>query len=124
MKSNLWLFFEPCEKITLHLSAFLTLKQTTLSSINRARTAARQMSTNPHMAINRPPNGVHASDIPKSFGDLKKNIWLSDPGAYPVLIVLGFATTLSASFITYCVMRGPDVRVSFGRRQQLIRDWE
>ena len=82
------------------------------------------MSTNPHMAINRPPNGVHASDIPKSFGDLKKNIWLSDPGAYPVLIVLGFATTLSASFITYCVTMGPDVRVSFGRRQQLIRDWE
>ena len=63
-------------------------------------------------------------DIPKNWDQLKNNIWLSDAGAYPVLVVLTFACGLSASYITYCCVRNPDVRITTGKRQQLIRDWD
>lgn len=62
--------------------------------------------------------------IPKNFNELRNNIWLSDPGAYPVMIVVGFACTMCASYMGYCLAKGPDVRITPGRRQQLIRNWE
>ena len=52
------------------------------------------------------------------------SVWLSDPGAYPVIGVLTFACGMAGAFITYCCAKNPDVRISFGRRQQLVRDWE
>jgi len=73
------------------------------------------------MATIRP--GLHTG-IPKSASDLRNNIWLSDAGAYPVIFVLSFATCFAGSFITYCCVKNPDVRITTGRRQQLIRDWE
>ena len=63
-------------------------------------------------------------DIPKNWDQLKNNIWLSDVGAYPVLVVLAFATGLSGGYITYTCMKNPDVRITTGKRQQLIRTWE
>lgn len=74
-----------------------------------------------NMATLRP--GLHTG-IPKNLSDVKSNIWLSDVGAYPVIVVLTFALGLSGSFITYCCVKNPDVRITTGRRQQLIRDWE
>mmetsp|Transcript_13567 Transcript_13567/g.28646 ORF Transcript_13567/g.28646 Transcript_13567/m.28646 type:complete len:97 (-) Transcript_13567:217-507(-) len=62
--------------------------------------------------------------MPKNFNELRNSIWLSDAGAYPVIFVLTFATGMCASYITYCATRNPDVRISPGRRQQLIRDWD
>mmetsp|Transcript_25051 Transcript_25051/g.45120 ORF Transcript_25051/g.45120 Transcript_25051/m.45120 type:complete len:101 (-) Transcript_25051:152-454(-) len=67
---------------------------------------------------------LHKHDIPTNMKDLKNNIWLSDPGAYPVIAVLTFACGMSACFISYCVLRNPDVRFMPGRRQQVVRDWE
>ena len=62
--------------------------------------------------------------MPKNFAELRNNIWLSDAGAYPVIAVVTFACGMCASYVTYCAMRNPDVRVTPGRRQRLIRDWE
>lgn len=63
-------------------------------------------------------------DIPTNMDQLRRNIWLSDVGAYPVIVVLTFALGLSASFISYCCLCQPDVRFMPGRRQQLIRTWD
>eukprot|EP00584_Thalassiosira_punctigera_P008818 CAMPEP_0172544526 /NCGR_PEP_ID=MMETSP1067-20121228/14664_1 /TAXON_ID=265564 ORGANISM="Thalassiosira punctigera, Strain Tpunct2005C2" /NCGR_SAMPLE_ID=MMETSP1067 /ASSEMBLY_ACC=CAM_ASM_000444 /LENGTH=98 /DNA_ID=CAMNT_0013331103 /DNA_START=40 /DNA_END=336 /DNA_ORIENTATION=+ len=62
--------------------------------------------------------------MPKNMNELRKSIWLSDPGAYPVMFVVTFALGFCASFMSWTAMRSPDVRISTGRRQQLIRDWE
>eukprot|EP00580_Thalassiosira_gravida_P002059 CAMPEP_0201605964 /NCGR_PEP_ID=MMETSP0492-20130828/5588_1 /ASSEMBLY_ACC=CAM_ASM_000837 /TAXON_ID=420259 /ORGANISM="Thalassiosira gravida, Strain GMp14c1" /LENGTH=74 /DNA_ID=CAMNT_0048070297 /DNA_START=171 /DNA_END=395 /DNA_ORIENTATION=- len=62
--------------------------------------------------------------IPKNLSEVRKSIWLSDPGAYPVIFVLTFAVGFSASFISWTVAKSPDVRVQFGRRQAVIRDWD
>jgi hypothetical protein len=39
-------------------------------------------------------------DIPTNWNELKNNIWLSDPGAYPVLFVLTFAVGFCGSYMT------------------------
>lgn len=62
--------------------------------------------------------------MPSNMKELRSSIWLNDPGAYPVIFTLGFALTFSASFIAYCALRNPDVRITTGRRQQLLRTWE
>jgi len=63
-------------------------------------------------------------DMPKNWDQLNNYIWLSDAGAYLVLVVLTFACGMSASYITYCCVKNPDVRITTGKRQQLIRTWE
>ena len=62
--------------------------------------------------------------IPKNMTELRNNIWLSDAGAYPVMMVVTFACGMCGSYMAYCAARNPDVRISTGRRQQLIRTWE
>lgn len=93
------------------------LTRTAMQVLPRAKSAMTQRS----MATIRP--GLHTG-IPKSASDLRNNIWLSDAGAYPIIFVLSFATCFAGSYITYCCVKSPDVRISTGRRQQLIRDWE
>jgi hypothetical protein len=66
---------------------------------------------------------VHTG-MPTTMAELRNNIWLSDPGAYPVIAVVTFACGMSASFITYCCVKNPDVRITPGRRQALVRSWE
>merc|ERR1712008_562275 len=63
-------------------------------------------------------------DIPTNMKQLRTNIWLSDPGAYPVIVVLSFALVMCGSYMGYCSLCSPDVRISMTKRQQLIRDWE
>eukprot|EP00571_Detonula_confervacea_P016943 CAMPEP_0172303880 /NCGR_PEP_ID=MMETSP1058-20130122/5393_1 /TAXON_ID=83371 /ORGANISM="Detonula confervacea, Strain CCMP 353" /LENGTH=79 /DNA_ID=CAMNT_0013014917 /DNA_START=110 /DNA_END=349 /DNA_ORIENTATION=+ len=63
-------------------------------------------------------------DTPKTMAQLKNSIWLSDVGAYPVLVVVTFAIGMSATFISYQCAKNPDVRIMTGRRQQLIRSWD
>ncbi|KAL7458572.1 hypothetical protein ACHAWC_010182 [Mediolabrus comicus] len=63
-------------------------------------------------------------DMPKNWSQLKNNIWLSDAGAYPVLVVLSFACGMCGSYMAYCALYNPDVRITTGRRQQLVRTWE
>ncbi len=68
-------------------------------------------------------DGIHTG-IPRSMTDLRKNIWLSDPGAYPVAVVVTFACGMCFTYMGYCCVANPDVRIGFGRRQQIIRDWD
>ena len=63
-------------------------------------------------------------DMPTNLAELRNNIWLSDPGAYPVIGVLTFAVGMCGSYMAYCMLTGPDVRVMPGKRQALIRTWE
>ena len=62
--------------------------------------------------------------FPKNMEQLRKNVWLSDPGAYPIIAVLSFTVGFAGYFMTYNVFRNPDVRISASRRQELIRTWE
>lgn len=62
--------------------------------------------------------------MPTNIVELRNSIWLSDAGAYPVIAVLTFAVGMCGSFIAYCAAVNPDVRITPGRRQQLVRTWE
>lgn len=62
--------------------------------------------------------------MPKNADQLKRSIWLSDPGAYPVMIVVTFACTMCCGFMGYHTYNSPDVRITPGRRQVLLRTWE
>ena len=96
------------------------LTQLTISHFphNRARTAtpSRTMAVESRAHLHK--------DIPKNWDQLKNNIWLSDAGAYPVLVVLTFACGMCGSYMAYTGMKNQDVRWSFSKRQQLIRTWE
>lgn len=85
---------------------------------NRARTAtpSRTMAVESRAHLHK--------DIPKNWDQLKNNIWLSDAGAYPVLVVLTFACGMCGGYMAYTGMKNQDVRWSFSKRQQLIRTWE
>eukprot|EP00578_Thalassiosira_sp_NH16_P022574 CAMPEP_0181095402 /NCGR_PEP_ID=MMETSP1071-20121207/10498_1 /TAXON_ID=35127 /ORGANISM="Thalassiosira sp., Strain NH16" /LENGTH=80 /DNA_ID=CAMNT_0023177777 /DNA_START=441 /DNA_END=683 /DNA_ORIENTATION=- len=62
--------------------------------------------------------------IPKNMAEVRNSIWLSDIGAYPIIGVLTFACGFAGSFIAWTAMCSPDVRITTGRRQQLLRTWE
>lgn len=62
--------------------------------------------------------------MPTNMKELKNSIWLSDPGAYPVIFVLSFACAFAVGFIGYNVVANPDVRITPGRRQAMMRTWE
>ena len=63
-------------------------------------------------------------DMPKNMDQLKRSIWLSDPGAYPVMVVVTFACTMCCGFMAYHLKQSPDVRIMPGRRQAVLRTWE
>jgi hypothetical protein len=84
--------------------------------INRATAPTRTFAAESRAHLHK--------DMPKNWAELKNNIWLSDPGAYPVIVVLTFAIGMCGSYMGYCLVAGPDVRITPGRRQQLIRTWE
>ncbi len=62
--------------------------------------------------------------FPKNMEQLRHNVWLSDPSAYPLIVVLSFTVGFAGYFMTYNVFHNPDVRISASRRQELIRTWE
>lgn len=61
---------------------------------------------------------------PTTMAELKNNIWLSDPGAYPVLGVLGFALSFCTAFMAWGLARNQDVRIMPSKRQGIVRTWE
>eukprot|EP00956_Cyclotella_meneghiniana_P017087 scaffold27548_cov45-Cyclotella_meneghiniana.AAC.1 len=88
-------------------------------SFRRKRTA-----TVPHRTMAKESRAHLYTGMPTNLTELRNSIWLSDPGAYPVIVVLTFACGFAGSFISYCAFCNPDVRITPGRRQQLIRNWE
>lgn len=81
----------------------------------------------PAMATRTMAEGSRAhlyKDVPKNMSQLRNSIWLSDPGAYPVLVVVTFALGMCGSYMAWMTAVSPDVRVTFGKRQSLIRAHE
>jgi ABC-type transporter Mla maintaining outer membrane lipid asymmetry permease subunit MlaE len=62
--------------------------------------------------------------FPKNTEQLRTNVWLSDPGAYPIIAVLSFTVGFAGYFMIYNVFRNPDVRILASRRKELIHTWE
>lgn len=111
----IWLFF-------VALYAYYIFVANKLLTIHRPINRANNAAPSRTMAAE---SRAHLyKDIPKNLDQLKNNIWLSDAGAFPILFVVTFACGLGASRIAYCCMKNPDVRISTGRRQELIRNWE
>lgn len=49
--------------------------------------------------------------------------WLSDPATYPIIGVLLIACTGAASFIGYKFTQCPDVRITGGHKNEVVRTW-
>ncbi|KAL3817647.1 hypothetical protein ACHAXA_001992 [Cyclostephanos tholiformis] len=94
------------------------LTRTAMNALPRARSAAttRAMATESRAHL--------FTGMPSNMKELRSSIWLSDPGAYPIIFTLSFACCFAGSFIAYCAICNPDVRITTGRRQQLLRTWE
>jgi hypothetical protein len=58
-----------------------------------------------------------------SFKDFDKKTWTSDPGAYPIIVILAFAVTASAAYINYKVFWDNDVRFDPKKRGSVVRFW-
>lgn len=56
-------------------------------------------------------------------GSFKEN-WLSDAGAYPIVVVISFAMVLCGGVGSRCLMANPDVRVLPSKRNSVIRTWD
>jgi len=55
---------------------------------------------------------------------LKGNIWLSDPGTYPIGIIIGGAVVFCFTYYAHNILTNPDIRISKERRHTVIRTWE
>mmetsp|Transcript_29268 Transcript_29268/g.41434 ORF Transcript_29268/g.41434 Transcript_29268/m.41434 type:complete len:108 (-) Transcript_29268:51-374(-) len=49
--------------------------------------------------------------------------WLSDPSAYPLLVVMGAAGLLVVGVSASCLAFSPDVRIDRTKRSSTLRDW-
>jgi hypothetical protein len=49
--------------------------------------------------------------------------WLTDPGSYPIIFVLGFAVVFAGSFIFYKTRYCNDVRVTSSAKGHVLRTW-
>lgn len=121
--ASLFFFLQPRTRSLFSLLPTLDLRPrfvfntlTCLPFRARSAVATRTMATESRAHL--------FTGMPSNMKELRSSIWLADPGAYPVIFTLGFALTFSASFIAYCALRNPDVRITTGRRQQLLRTWE
>ena len=54
---------------------------------------------------------------------LRNNIWLSDPGAYPIIAILCAAVAGCTAYGTYNLLGHPDVRINRNKRQAVVRTW-
>lgn len=59
---------------------------------------------------------------PVTWTQIKKN-WLSDPGAYPVVVIITGAMVFCAVVGTRCLATNPDVRINKKKRASILRYW-
>jgi NADH-ubiquinone reductase complex 1 MLRQ subunit len=50
--------------------------------------------------------------------------WLSDPGAYPVMLILSCALAGCTAFMTYKITQDPSVRVTKNHKNHVIRQFQ
>lgn len=60
-------------------------------------------------------------DIPTNMHELKTSVYLSDPGALPVLGIVTFALGFCTSFMGWFLYSKGDVQITFGKRQSVLR---
>lgn len=54
---------------------------------------------------------------------LGSKVWLSDPGTFPIIAIVGCATLGCASFFFFNVARNPEIRIRKDKRKATIRWW-
>merc|ERR1719296_629024 len=90
----------------------------------RARASLAARASPPARAMGGESRQHLHKGMPTSLAELRNSIWLSDIGALPVVFVVTFAVGMCSSYIGYCALCNPDVRIAPGRRQSLVRTWE
>lgn len=60
---------------------------------------------------------------PKKLASFKAN-WLSDPSAYPLMLILGSAAAFMVGVGSSCLMYNPDVQLDPNKRGSPMRTWE
>eukprot|EP00541_Cyclophora_tenuis_P019517 CAMPEP_0116565308 /NCGR_PEP_ID=MMETSP0397-20121206/13825_1 /TAXON_ID=216820 /ORGANISM="Cyclophora tenuis, Strain ECT3854" /LENGTH=89 /DNA_ID=CAMNT_0004092065 /DNA_START=1 /DNA_END=270 /DNA_ORIENTATION=- len=69
------------------------------------------------------PRRMASSSSSFSMESLRNNIWLSDPGAYPIMAILALACTGCTAYGSYNLFCSPDVRISPSKRESIVRTW-
>jgi hypothetical protein len=54
---------------------------------------------------------------------LGSKVWLSDPGTFPIITIVGFATLGCVSFFCFNVASNPEIRIRKDKRKATIRWW-
>jgi len=68
---------------------------------------------------------IKKKPIPK-HGDYKEicyTTWTSEEGAYPIIVILAFAVTASACYISYKLGYDRDIQYDPSKRKSVIRHW-
>ena len=58
-----------------------------------------------------------------SFKDMNMKVWTSDPGAYPIIGILGIACVGCSIYGTHHLFFCNDVQISKNKRESVIRTW-
>jgi len=67
---------------------------------------------------------VHVPKIPEAYFDANKSAWLSDPGVFPLIGIIGSASTGCLAFFAYNLSHNPDIRLRKDKRKAIIRWWD
>jgi hypothetical protein len=65
-----------------------------------------------------------SSTMQRSSGTMQKsteNVWLSDTGCYPIIIVIGTSVILPVIFGLHMIVTSPDSRISKHSRKAFLR---
>ncbi|KAL3791397.1 hypothetical protein ACHAWO_005021 [Cyclotella atomus] len=68
--------------------------------------------------------GLDHLSTPEMNAQYRTKYWLSDPACYPIMIILGGAVSMCAGFGLHFFFTSPDVQITPGRRNKMIRDWK
>ena len=82
------------------------------------RTAPRIVAPMPKRHLALP-----AKDIPAMYDKTTAEIWLADPGVYPIVIIISGACVFCATYYTHNLMTNPDIRISKTMRKTTYRTW-
>mmetsp|Transcript_22771 Transcript_22771/g.32594 ORF Transcript_22771/g.32594 Transcript_22771/m.32594 type:complete len:97 (+) Transcript_22771:57-347(+) len=70
--------------------------------------------------------GSAAQSTPLKAGDYKDlcmKTWTSEPGAYPIMVILGLAVVGCTAYGTYRLSSNVDVRITPSKRAAIVRTW-
>jgi len=50
-------------------------------------------------------------------------VWLSDPGTFPLMLIVITASTLGSTFFIFNLCSNPDIRIEKDKRKSTLRYW-